>query len=197
MSDTSPELRTFFSAIRTTLAVSGVIMLILGIFILVAPTKTAIFFAGILAVYLIVQGLVYIGTGVFARSSGGWSRIGHVLLGLLYVAGGILAFVNLFAFTATLAVFLGVMLGITWIVDGIVSLSLLGGARSRIWTVIYAVLSMLAGVVLLLSPLYVVLLWWLAGISLVVLGILQIVRSVTLRRDAGLLTDALSADPAV
>lgn len=197
MTDTSPELRTFVSAVRTTLAVSGVIMLVLGIFILVAPTKTAIFFAGILAVYLIVQGLIYIGTGVFARSSAGWSRIGHVLLGLLYVAGGILAFVNLFVFTATLAVFLGVMLGITWIVDGVVSLSLLGGARSRTWTVIYAVLSVLAGVMLVLSPLYVVLLWWLAGISLVVLGILQIVRSVTLRRDARLLADTLSADPAV
>src|SRR5690606_3060578 len=107
--------KSFLSLVRTTLAVSGVIMLVLGLFILVWPTKTALFFAGVIAVYLIVQGLVYIGTGVFSRSDGGWSRLGHVVLGVLYVVGGALAFVNLFAFTATLVLFIGIMLGITWI----------------------------------------------------------------------------------
>lgn len=197
MSDAASDAKSFYSAVRTSLAVSGVIMLVLGVFILVAPTKTAIFFASILAVYLIIQGLVYIGTGIFSKSDGGWSRLGHILLGVLYVVGGALAFVNLFAFTATLAVFFGILLGITWIVDGVVALSLLGGARSRVWTILYAILSIIAGIVLLLSPLYVVLLWWLAGISLVVLGIVQIARAITLRKDAQLLDDALRADPAV
>jgi len=194
VSDASPEVKNFFSAVRTSLAVSGVIMLVLGIFILVSPTKTAMFFAGILAVYLIIQGLVYIGTGVFTKDRGGWSRLGHIVLGLLYVVGGILAFVNLFAFTATLAIFFGIMLGITWIIDGVVSLSLLGDSRSRVWTVVYAILSIVAGVILLLSPLYAVMLWWLAGISLVVLGVLQIVRAVTLKKDAALIADALRSE---
>jgi len=33
--------------------------------------------------------------------------------------------------------------------------------------------------VLLFSPLYVVVLWWIIGISLIVLGIIQIVRAFT------------------
>ncbi|MFD5225437.1 HdeD family acid-resistance protein [Microbacterium sp. NPDC058342] len=197
MSVTSTDAKGFFSVVRTTLAVSGVIMLLLGLFILVWPAKTAMFFAGIIAVYLIVQGLVYVGTGVFSRTDGGWSRIGHVVLGLVYVVGGVLAFVNLFAFTATLVLFIGVLLGITWIVDGVVSLSLLGHGKSRLWTILYAALSIVAGVVLLFSPFYVAIFWWLTGIALVVLGIVQIVRAIMLRRDAAVLAAALNADGAV
>lgn len=184
MTDATTNVKSFLSLVRTTLAVSGVIMLVLGLFILIWPTKTALFFAGIIAVYLIVQGLVYVGSGVFSRSTGGWSRLGHVVLGLLYVVGGILAFVNLFAFTATLVLFIGIVLGITWIIDGVVALSLLNHGSSRVWTIIYAILSIIAGVILLLSPFYVAVFWWLAGIALTVLGILQIVRSITLRKDA-------------
>ncbi|GAA3946194.1 HdeD family acid-resistance protein [Microbacterium soli] len=196
MTDVSPAAKSFLSAVRTSLAVSGVIMLVLGVFILVAPTKTAVFFAGVLASYLIIQGLIYIGTGVFSRSTGGWARLGHVLLGVLYVAGGILAFVNLFAFTASLALFIAILLGITWIVDGVVALSLRGGTRSRTWTIVYAILSIIAGVVLLFSPFYIVMLWWLAGISLVVLGVLQIARAITLSRDAKLVAEELRTGPA-
>jgi len=188
MTDASTNVKSFLSLVRTSLAVSGVIMLVLGLFILIWPGKTAMFFAGIIAVYLIIQGLVYIGTGVFSKSDGGWSRVGHIVLGLLYVLGGILAFVNLFAFTATLVLFIGIMLGITWIIDGVVALSLLNHGSSRVWTIVYAILSIIAGVILLLSPFYVAVFWWLTGIALVALGILQIVRSITLRKDAAALT---------
>lgn len=193
MSAASTQARGFLSVVRTTLAVTGAIMLLLGLFILIWPTKTAMFFVGILAVYLIIQGLIYVGTGVFSRSERGWSRLGHVALGVVYVIGGVLAFVNLLAFTATLAVFLGVMLGITWIIDGVVSLSLLGGRRSRVWTILYAILSIVAGVILLFSPLYVAIFWWLAGISLVAMGIVQIVRAITLKKDAEELASFLDA----
>lgn len=187
MSEAPTQVKSFLSLVRASLAVSGVIMLVLGLFILIWPGKTAMFFAGIIAVYLIVQGLIYVGTGVFSKSDGGWSRLGHVVLGVLYVAGGILAFVNLFAFTATLVLFIGIMLGITWIIDGVVALSLLNHGSSRVWTVIYAVISIIAGVTLLFSPFYVAVFWWLAGIALSVLGILQIVRAITLRKDAAAL----------
>ena len=65
MTDAPTQAKSFLTMVRTTLAVSGVIMLVLGLFILIWPTKTALFFAGDIAVYQIVQGLVYIGTGVF------------------------------------------------------------------------------------------------------------------------------------
>jgi uncharacterized membrane protein HdeD (DUF308 family) len=79
-----------------------------------------------------------------------------------------------------LAVFLGILVGIMWIVEGVVALTTLGGARSKAWTAFFAILSIVAGIILLFSPLWgAVVLWWLLGISLVVLGILQIVRAFT------------------
>ena len=79
--------------------------------------------------------------------------------------------------TVFLAVFVGVFIGITWIIEGVVALTTLSGSSSKGWTIFFAILSLIAGVVLLFSPLYVAILWLFVGISLVVLGILQIVRA--------------------
>jgi hypothetical protein len=35
---------------------------------------------------------VYAGLGIFSKQSGVWSRIGHIVLGVLFVIGGIIAF---------------------------------------------------------------------------------------------------------
>lgn len=169
------------SAVRTTLLISGVIALIAGIVLLVWPEKTAMIITGIFATYLIIAGIVYIGLGVFSARRGGWARVGHIVLGLLYIVAGIIAFANLTVATETLALVVAVFIGVSWIVDGVVALSLLGRDGSRVWTVLYALLSIIAGIVVLFSPIYAAaVLWWLLGITLVVLGVVQIVRAVTL-----------------
>ena len=181
MSEIQSEARELLKAARITLAIAGVIALIVGIVILVWPVKTAFFITGLVAAYLIVAGLVYLGLGIFSKEKSGWSRIGHIVLGLLYIAAGIAAFVNLPVATIALFVFLGVLVGVSWIVDGIVALSLLGDAASKAWTVFYAIISILGGIVVLFAPLYgELILWWILGVSLVLLGILQIIRSFTL-----------------
>lgn len=87
---------------------------------------------------------------------------------------------NLGATTAYLAVFVAILVGIMWIIEGVVALSTLGDAPSKVWTTIFAILSIIAGIVLLFSPIWgAVVLWWLIGISLIVLGILQIARAFT------------------
>ncbi len=100
------------------------------------------------------------------------------MLGVLFVIAGIIAFMNLGATTAWLAVFLGILVGIMWIVEGVVALSTLGDAPSKGWTIFFAIMSIIAGVVLLFSPLWgAIVLWWLLGISAIVLGIIQIFRA--------------------
>ena len=112
------------------------------------------------------------------RTSGGWSRLGHIVLGVLFIIAGVIAFANLSQTTAWLAVFVGILVGILWIIEGVVSLSTLGDARSKGWTIFFAIISIIAGIVLLFSPLLRRrVLWWLLGIALVVLGIIQIVRA--------------------
>ncbi len=185
MSDTLNEAKSIFRSIRITLAVSGALALIAGIVVLVWPAKSAIIVTAILASYLIVAGIVYIGLGIFSGKGGGWARAGHILLGVLYIASGIIAFANLGAAAATLAIIVVIFIGVSWIIDGIVALTLLGQDGSRVWTLLYALLSVIAGIYVVANVLAAgVALWIFLGVSLIVLGIAQIVRAITIGKDA-------------
>lgn len=166
------------NGIRTALGLGGLLALIAGIVIIFQPVGAAKVVTGVLAVYAIAVGLVYIGLGVFSAKKGGWARIGYILLGLLFIAAGIIAFANLGATAAALAVFVTIMVGIAWIIEGVVSLSTLGDASSKGWTVVFAIISIVAGIYLLFSPLLgAFTLWWILGIALIVIGVLNIVRA--------------------
>lgn len=179
------EATSLFKSLRIALAVSGAVALIAGIVLLVWPVKSAVIVTGIFASYLVIAGLVYIGLGIFSSKKGGWARVGHIALGLLYIVAGVIAFANLGAAAATLALVVVIFIGISWIVDGVVSLSLLGQDGSRVWTLLYALLGIIAGIIVLFSPVVAgIALWLVFGISLVVLGIVQIVRAITLGKDA-------------
>lgn len=166
------------NGIRTALGIGGALSIILGILILVWPGKTAMVVTAIIAIYAIVAGLVYAGLGIFAAGKGGWSRFGHILLGVLFIIAGVVAFMNLGATAVWLAVFLGILVGIMWIIEGVVALSTLGAAPSKGWTVFFAIISIIAGITLLFSPLWgALVLWWILGISAVVLGVIQVIRA--------------------
>jgi uncharacterized membrane protein HdeD (DUF308 family) len=173
---------TAVNGIRTALGVGGVIALIVGIIILVWPGHAAVALTAVIAAYAIVAGLVYAGLGIFSKTMGGWSRVGHIILGIVFVIAGIIAFTELAIAAAWLALFIGVLVGIMWIVEGVVALTTLGSATSKGWSLFFAILSIIAGIILLFSPLWgAIVLWWLMGISLVVLGIIQIVRAFTFK----------------
>jgi uncharacterized membrane protein HdeD (DUF308 family) len=167
------------SAIRVALGIAGVVALIVGILILLWPGHTAAVVTAIIAIYAIVGGIAYAALGIFSKSTRGWSRVGHIVLGVVFIAAGIIALTRLAATTTGLFIFVGLLIGIIWIIEGIVSFTSISSTRSKALTVIFAILSILAGVVMLLSPLFSVVLWLLIGIALVVLGIVQIVRAAT------------------
>lgn len=171
---------TATNGIRIALGIGGVLALIVGLLILIWPGKTAIVVTAIIAVYAIIAGLAYAGIGAFSKSITGWSRVGHIALGLLYIVAGIIAFANLGATAVFLATFIGFLVGAMWIVEGIVALTTLSQASSKAWTIFYSILSIIAGVLLFFSPLWgAVVLWWLLGISAIVLGVVNIVRAFT------------------
>ena len=180
MTTESAAEKSAVNGIRTALGIGGVLAAIVGILILVWPGKTAVVVTAIIAIYAIAAGLVYAGLGIFAKNKGGWARVGHIVLGLLFISAGVVAFFNLGVTAAWFATFVGILVGILWIIEGIVSLSTLRDARSKGWTIFFAIVSIIAGLVLLFSPLWgAAVLWWLLGIGLVVLGIVQIVRAFT------------------
>ena len=185
MSTASAADRTAVNGIRTALGVGGVLALIAGILIVWQPRGAAVFVTVILAIYAIAVGLVYAGLGIFTKGKGGWSRLGHIVLGLLFIVAGIIALFNLQPTTAWLAVIVAIMVGIAWIVEGIVSLSTLGEAATKGWTVFFAIISIIAGIYLIFSPFWGALaLWLILGIALIVIGILNIIRAFTFGRNA-------------
>ena len=181
--DASQLSKASINTIRATLGISGVIALIIGLLIVFAPEKTAQVLVVFLAIYLVIAGIAYLGLGIFSKGISGGARALDIILGLLFLIGGIVAFVNLQATTEFLAVFLGVLIGILWIIEGAVALAQSGSSSSRGWSIFFGILSIIAGIVLLFSPLWgSVILFWVLGIALIVLGIVQIVRAFTFAR---------------
>jgi uncharacterized membrane protein HdeD (DUF308 family) len=180
MSTESAAETSAVNGIRTALGIGGILSVITGILILAWPGQTAMVVTAIIAIYVIAAGLVYAGLGIFSKTRGGWSRIGHIVLGIVFIIAGIIAFLNLGAATVWLAAFIGILVGILWIIEGIVALSTLGDAASKGWSVFFAIVSILAGIFLLFNAITgAAILWWVLGISLIVLGIIQVVRAFT------------------
>lgn len=166
------------NGIRAAFGVGGLLALIIGILILVWPDKTAIVVTAIVAIWALIAALVNLAVGIFSRQIGNGPRIGHLVGGVLMLAFSVWAFANLGAAATGLATLLGIIVGIAWVVQGIVALTMLGGARSKGWGLAYAALSILAGVILLFSPLLAAtVLFALIGVSFIVLGIAQLVRA--------------------
>src|SRR5699024_8166164 len=139
------------NAIRIALGTSGVIALIAGLIIVIWPDKSAMAIAAVFAVYILLSGLIYAASGIFSKYIGGWARVGHIIL-----------------------------VGISWICECVAAFSTTPLTRSKFWPVLFGVFSILAGIILLLSPLFAGLfIFWMLGITLVIQGIINIVRAFT------------------
>lgn len=168
--------------VRLALMIGGLVAIGFGVAVLVWPTNTAVAVTGVLAFYAIIAGIIYASMGLLAKSHGTGSRVGHVLLGLLYIVAGAYAFASLQQSAAFLAVFVTVMIGVMWIIEGFTALFTLGESGSKGVTIVFAIISVLAGASLLSTPVWGAgFLWWLLGISLIVLGALNVFRALSTR----------------
>jgi uncharacterized membrane protein HdeD (DUF308 family) len=183
MSDLTADEKSAVNGLRTALGIGGILAILLGLAILVWPAKSASVVTILIAIYAIVGGLVYAGLGIFSRGMRAWPRIGHIVLGVVFIVAGVIAFANLNQATLWLAFFIGILVGVMWIVEGIVSLTTLADAASKVWTVVFAIISIIAGIFLIFSPVWgAAILWWILGIALIVLGIVNLVRAFTFAR---------------
>ena len=170
--------KSVINTVRAAIGASGVVSLLVGVMILVWPVKTVVVVAGIIAVYAAIAGVVNLAIGIFSRTLGGWARVGYLVLGAVFLIAAIVSFANLGAAAAGLAVVVGVLVGFSWIVEGVVGLTMVGDSASKVWTIVYAVISVIAGITVLTSPLWgAAVLWLLLGVTLVVMGVVQIVRA--------------------
>ena len=177
--------RTAINAVRTALGVSGGVSLILGIVLLFWPEKTLSVLAVFLGIYFLIAGVMRLGIGIFARGLRGGSRAINIILGVLLIFAGILALKNISAAAVTLVIFAVAFIGVAWIIEGVLALAEAGRAASSGWAIAFGILSIIAGIVVLVLPASsAVFLLWFAAFALIVLGVIGIVRAFTFGREA-------------
>lgn len=157
----------------------GAATLVLGIIVSFHPTKSLYVLAVLLGVLLILSGIYYL-IRVFDQHEP--HRIFLGIGSVLFIVIGAILIAHVHA-TIT---FIGVVVGITWIAQG---LAALGGGffrhvrEGRGWWVTFGLVSLAAGIVVAVSPVSSLsALAVLLGIWFIVMGIFQVIGGFMLRR---------------
>jgi len=171
----------------------GLVTVGLGIVVLVWPDKTIVVVAVLFGIQLVIAGIFRFVTALAIDDASGGTRVLLALLGVLSFIIGIYALKHVNVTIAALAL----LLGIFWIVNGAIELFTAIGQRGmpgRGWTILLALLSIVAGIVVLAYPdITLLALAVVLGIWLVALGIIEIALAFQLRslgRQAGPLAPA-------
>jgi uncharacterized membrane protein HdeD (DUF308 family) len=159
----------------------GIITIVAGLLVLAWPGRTIVAVAVLFGIQLVVAGIFRFVTALAAGEESGGTRVLLALLGVLSFIIGLYALRHILITIAALAL----LLGIFWIVNGAVELFAALANRdtpSRGWTILMGVLSVIAGIVVLVYPaislatLAVVLGFW-----LLVYGAMEVVLAFQLR----------------
>lgn len=154
----------------------------LGVILLVWPKETVVVVAVLTGVYLVISGVFQLVASFASGEAGTGLRVLLAISGLLSVLLGIFAFRDLSHAVAILAL----LIGFGWLLRGIAELieGLAGrGMPGRGWAITIGVLGIVAGIVVLVWPIKSLgVLVVVAGIWLVILGLVELVSAFALRK---------------
>ena len=169
----------------------GAAVFCVGIFFVVSPHETLTTFTMIAGIFLLVDGVLAIGTSIFARGEG---RGILALIGALSAIAGLVLIKKPFG---TLVVFV-LVLGVWFIVAGVVRLvAAFGEPEGRATNIAVAILDIVAGIVILSWPgIGLTTLAVIIGIALVVRGALFFMAGWEMRRLGHEADSPLRAHPA-
>lgn len=175
--DSQENARETVKAIQTSLIIGAILSAIVGT-ILLAWTGAALFIvAMVLGIYFLVRGIVRLVSGIFAPGLTAGGRTLSIILGILLVVVGIFVLKN----PGDSLALLGILIGLSWIIDGIATLVESSQAVSRGFAIVAGILGIIAGIVVLFVPLEsVAVLTMIAGLFLVVIAIAQIIGAIVL-----------------
>lgn len=163
--------------LQTGLWIGAVLAGVFGVIILAQPKASLILIAILLGLYFLIRGLVRLVVGIFAPGLTAGGRTLSIILGVILVAVGIIALSN----PGTAIEILGILIGLSWILDGIASLIESGRAASRGFAIFAGIIGIVAGIVMLFAPIIgVAVIMYIVGIFLVLLAIIQIIGAIVL-----------------
>jgi len=156
----------------------GAATLILGLIVSFHPTGSLNVIAVLLGIAAILSGIFHL-IRVFDPKE--LHRVWLGIVGLLFIVIGVVLIRHLHL-TRSL---IGLLIGITWIVQGLTALigGISGGVREgRAWWIIFGVVSLIAGIVVAVTPASSLnVLAVLLGIWFVIMGIFEIIGGLLLR----------------
>ncbi|MDN4477566.1 DUF308 domain-containing protein [Demequina sp. SYSU T00039] len=174
--DSVPE--KLIRAVRIGLGLASAVALIIGVALLVWPGRTLMVGGALIGINLLITGLVRTAIGVFGSAYSAGMRVLSIVLGLLVILGGIVLLRNLAAGTAILVLIMTIVVGIGWIIDGVMALVDSDKASSRGWAIALGIISILAGIAVVAAPAWSATFFFtFVAIILIVLGIVGLVRA--------------------
>ena len=158
----------------------GVVTLILGLIVTFHPTTSLNVLAVLLGILMILSGLFHLIRVFDPRER---HRVWLGIAGLLFIVIGVILIRHLHLTRSII----GLVIGITWIVQGLTALigGISGGVREgRAWWIIFGVVSLIAGIVVVSAPASSLdVLATLLGIWFVIMGIFEIIGGFLVRHE--------------
>jgi uncharacterized membrane protein HdeD (DUF308 family) len=159
----------------------GVVTLILGLIVALHPSSSVNVIAVLLGILTIISGIFHL---IRVLDTAEPHRIWLGITGLLFIVIGVILIRHLHLTRSVI----GLIIGITWIVQGLAALisGLSGGVREgRAWWIIFGVASLIAGIAVTAAPASSLdVLATLLGIWFMVMGVFEIVGGLLLRHAA-------------
>ena len=156
----------------------GVVTLIIGLIVTFHPTTSLNVIAVLLGILSIVSGLFNLIRVFDPRER---HRVWLGIAGLLFIVVGVILIRHLHLTRSII----GLVIGLTWIVQGLTALigGISGGVREgRAWWIIFGVVSLIAGIVVVSAPASSLdVLAVLLGIWFIIMGIFEIIGGFLLR----------------
>jgi uncharacterized membrane protein HdeD (DUF308 family) len=173
-----PPAVAVIGAWQTTVVV-GIVTLILGLIVTFHPSGSLNVIAVLLGLLMIISGLFHL-IRMFGRGES--HRVWLGIAGLLLIVLGVVLIRHLHLTVAII----GLLIGISWIVQGLAALAggmAAGSGEGRGWWIFFGIVSLIGGVVIVAVPVgSVTALAVLVGIWFIVEGIFEIIGGFRLRR---------------
>lgn len=173
------------TGIRVGLAVFGILSIVVGIIFLrnqaAVATTLSLFLVALIGIYTVIAGIAVTVGAFFTEGLSFWGRALRLIVGVIAVIAGVVYLVNPVTSAAFTVIFAVVMIGVLWVIEGVVTFFELGSAPSKGWAIFYAIVSILAGIAVIISPFTgLKIMIMVMGISAIVWGLVAFIGSIRL-----------------
>ena len=172
------------------LLVAGIAAIALGVFVLAWPGETLKVVGVMFGIYLLVSGILQLAAAFGPHVPGGMRAL-NFLVGALSVLLGLICFRG----AAESLLLLALWIGFGWLLRGFMLVSVAASTEdlpARGWQMFFGVITLLAGIVLIVSPFHsLAALTLVSGLWLLVIGVAEVVHAFRLKA----LSDSATAPP--